>query len=115
MKTKKGSEFFYNFSDETIETESIVSAEDMFSLLHEFGHHAMGHKALPPGKITLVDVRRECEAWGYALRCVRPQYVASLLIFALQCVQTYNSEAEINYGEWFKKEEIIKIITKEKR
>lgn len=109
MKIIKSNKFFFNF-DCSIEVKEIKSKEDMFSLLHEYGHSSHKHNRGRTGPIDLRDVLQECKAWSYALSCVRQEYHEELVKFAISCVQTYNADAEINYGEWLSKDEIIRAI-----
>ena len=109
MKITKAEQFFYRY-DGSIETKDISTVEDMFCLLHELGHAALDHTFTTEGKIDIRDVVRECEAWNYALRCVKKRHHQGLINFALPCIQTYNAEAEISWGEWLPKERIVNLI-----
>jgi len=112
MQIKKSRRFYYSYK-EGIETRPLLTKKDLFSLLHELGHAACGHTPHAEGKIDLSDVVRECEAWRYALRCVQAEQAGELINFALPCIATYNTEAEITWGEWLSKKEIINILKKE--
>jgi len=92
--------FFYNYNG-TIQYGPIDSAEGIFAALHEQGHKACDHKDPGPGHIGLSDVDRECEAWAYARRCVRAEYHQSFDVYALRCINTYNAQAEMTWGEWY--------------
>ena len=116
MKIVKAGRFFFNYKNGgSIETKDISVVEDMLCFLHELGHAACGHTFTTEGKIDIRDVVRECEAWNYALRCIKKKHHQDMINFALPCVQTYNAEAEISWGEWLPKERIVDIIKKEAR
>jgi len=57
------------------------SRQDIYSLLHEQGHHAT--RDCSPYRMV-----RELEAWAYALRCLRAEELEARA-YALMCLQTY--------------------------
>jgi len=90
----------------------IDSKYAMFATLHEVGHIAQNHEE-KFGLVSLMDVNKEIEAWKYALKCIKARHESEMIRFALLAIQSYNSEAEINYGEYYSTSEIINLLKKE--
>lgn len=108
-KMKKG---FYTYEGK-ISCDPIVDRESLFCALHELGHKHCQHHYLGAGMIDLRDVRRECEAWAYARKCLTSAIHPEMEGFAVACVETYNSQASAIWGEWLETAEILTLIRRE--
>ena len=88
----------------------LTGYKEIFAFLHELGHKALNHGERRGDFINSQVVKEEIEAWNYALRCIKSAYQANAVQFALDCIATYNSAAEISTGDYLSKEEIINLL-----
>ncbi len=103
-------EFRYFPKKRLLLIKSLKTKEDLYSVLHEFGHIACSHADRDKKYIMLEDVKKEIEAWQYARRCVKKKYWNEFDTFALACIQTYNARVEALWGEWLDKEVILSML-----
>lgn len=110
VKFIHGKEFIYFPEYNTISLPCLKSSRDLFSLLHELGHVACKHGLASYLYIEKKDVEKECKAWAYALRSIKPMYQADAQNMAIECINAYNSQCEISSGTWLIQNEIRELI-----
>ena len=63
------------------------SKTDIYCLLHELGHAALGHVETSD---TRQQLAQEEEAWEYAMSCLRSHEREEMWVYALTCLETYD-------------------------
>lgn len=100
--------FFINANTGIIDHPDLISEIDYLCYLHEIGHLLNNdHKRHFNPYVDLNDVYIEINAWHYVYNCIKDVYIDILISLAVKCIQTYNSQSEINYGEYLMESEII--------